>query len=66
MFFNMIAQPDMHQAMQAEIDAEGENIRSWIFEPLEAVSEDWRLAEALDQAIDEGNSILDRGSYRSL
>ncbi|MCP4390894.1 MAG: DUF1679 domain-containing protein, partial [Gammaproteobacteria bacterium] len=38
MFFNMIAQPDMHQAMQAEIDAEGENIRSWIFEPLEAVS----------------------------
>lgn len=40
------------------MDAEGGDVRGWIFEPLEAVSEDWQLSQALDQAIDEGSRIL--------
>lgn len=57
MFFKMLAQPDMRQTLLAEIEAAGEELKDWIFDPLEAVTEDWKLTEILDQAIDEGLSI---------
>ncbi len=45
------------ERLLAEIEAAGEELRGWIFDPLEAATEDWNLSEVLDQAIDEGLSI---------
>ena len=56
-FFNLLAQPDMTKTLNAEMEAAGENLRDWILEPLEVVTADWNLADALDQAIHEANIL---------
>lgn len=56
MFFTMLSQPDMSKTLQAEIESAGDDLSEWIFAPLEAATEDWKLHEVLDQAIAESRS----------
>ncbi len=56
MFFNILAQPDMRQQLLTEIEAEGDDLREWIFAPLEAAAQDWNLPAILDQAIAEARA----------
>ena len=57
MFFTMLSQSDMRKALIAEVEEAGDDLREWIFEPLEAVTDDWNLLQAIDQAIDEAKAL---------
>ena len=56
MFFTLLSQPDMRETLEAEIQAAGSSLDDWILAPLAAVTEDWKLAEAIDQAVAEVRS----------
>lgn len=58
MFFTMLSQPAMRKGLEAEAEAAGDDLRDWIFEPLEAVTGDWKLTQAIDQAIEEARDGL--------
>ena len=57
MLFNVVVQPDLLQALKADADEAGDDWRDWIFGQLGPATEDWKLAEVLDQAIDEAKAV---------
>lgn len=57
MFFTLLSQADMRKTLITEVESAGDDLRDWIFEPLEAVTADWNLLEALDQAINEAKNL---------
>lgn len=57
MQFNVVVQPDLLQALKADAEAEGDDWRDWVFGQLGPATEDWKLSEVIDQAIDEARSI---------
>ncbi len=56
MLFNVAAMPDLQQIMQAEAETAGDDWRDWIFGQLGPATEDWKQAEAIDQAIEEAKA----------
>jgi hypothetical protein len=58
MSLNTVAEPGLRQSLEAEALAEGEDWRDWAFGQLDAVTQDWQLAEVLDQAIVEGQATM--------
>ncbi len=57
MLFNVVVQPDLLQALKADAEEAGDDWRDWIFGQLGPATEDWKLAEVLDQAIDEAKAV---------
>jgi hypothetical protein len=56
MDFNTVAEPGLLQSLQAEAQIEGVDWRGWIFGQLGPVTADWKMAEILDQAIEEART----------
>jgi hypothetical protein len=56
MQINVVVQPDLLQALKADAEEAGDDWRDWVFGQLGPATEDWKLAEVLDQAIDEASS----------
>ena len=54
MEFNVVANPDLLKSLQEEAAAEGEEWREWLFSGIDAAICDWRLGDAIEQAVEEG------------
>ncbi|MEM7292414.1 MAG: phosphotransferase [Pseudomonadota bacterium] len=56
MNFKVATDPGFLASIKREADEYGEDWRDWVFAPIEAVTKDWNLPDAVEQAIDEGRS----------
>jgi hypothetical protein len=54
--FNVAADPGMRQTLKAEAQEQGEDWQENIFGRIGAATEDWKLADILDQAIEEART----------
>jgi hypothetical protein len=53
----MITNADMLEKLKLEAEQANEDWRQWVFGQLGPVIEDWRLSEAIDQAVVEARSL---------